>query len=113
MQTTRPATAANTTPVIFRRWRGKEGTIFALFPTIPGGRAHLCLSYAHVGQHGDADYHHCIRQSRPAKPEEYAALLHELQNLVGYEDLKVYRREAYWMTHERTEEYYRMLKNPL
>ena len=34
--------------------------------------------YKVIGQHGAADYWHVIRQTRPAKPEEYTELLDEL-----------------------------------
>ena len=73
--------------VIFRKWRGDchpGERIFALFPFIPADvNGFLCTSYAHVGQHGGANYNHCIAKSRPAKPEEYADLLNELYQ-IGY-----------------------------
>lgn len=79
------------TPVIFRVGKA-DGEVYALFPTIPSdceGRFVTC--YARVGQHGGADLHGCIRASRPAKMEEYAGLLIELES-EGYDDLRVYRR---------------------
>lgn len=66
--------------VVFRRW--KDGGVIALFPHMPEGRG-LVNSYEHVGQHGAADYHGVVRETRPAKPAEYASLLRELKR-VGY-----------------------------
>ena len=72
------------TKVIFRKEKTKPYEVFALFPEIPGSvSAHTCLSYQHVGQHSAAEYNHCIRTSRPAKPEEYKALKKELEQ-IGY-----------------------------
>lgn len=83
------------TRVIFRAWR-RDGEVIALFPDIPEHDG-LCLSYLHVGQHGAADYSaltygrsgHAL-PTRPAKPEEWAALAAELQD-IGYR-LHVIRR---------------------
>ncbi len=70
--------------VVFRVWRDKASDVFALFPELPADTVgRLCTSYAHVGQHGGADYGYCIRQSRPARPEEYADLAAELTT-IGY-----------------------------
>lgn len=66
--------------VVFRRW--KEGGVIALFPDQPEGRG-LVNSYEHVGQHGAADYHGVVRDTKPAKPAEYRGLLRELKN-IGY-----------------------------
>ena len=55
-------------PVVIRVWKGDDSDVFALFPVLPADNAgNLCTSYQHVGQHGAADYGHCIRNSRPAK----------------------------------------------
>jgi len=91
-----PETHENETPVIFRKWRSGDHDILALFPTIPGSPG-LCSSYQHVGQHGSADYAHCIRQTTPASPAEYADLLAELVGQ-GYDDLQVYGRAQRWMS---------------
>lgn len=70
------------TKVIFRKWR--DGTIDAIFPELPASRNGLdCVAYAHVGQHGAADYHAVIWQTKPAMPDEYAALARELTG-IGY-----------------------------
>ena len=76
------------TPVIFRKF--PDGEIVALMPTEPADvYGYLCLSYQHIGQHGEADYTYVVERTRPAEHEEYRALLRELQN-VGYDDLRVY-----------------------
>jgi hypothetical protein len=85
MNTTEPLTA-----VIFRK--DKDGEIFALFPELPGtNESHTCQSYQHIGQHGSADYTHCIRATSPAKLEEYNELHKELTR-IGYR-LQTFRRE--------------------
>jgi hypothetical protein len=56
------------TVVIFRKY--KEGDILALFPEIDEGN-YKCSCYQRIGQHGLADYDHCIRMTQPARPEEY------------------------------------------
>ena len=86
------------TPVIFRRY--PDGEVVALFPTLPGGRFGECVSYVHFGQHGAADHGHVVRNTRPARADEYADLHAELVQ-VGYADLRVYRREQPWMHRER------------
>ena len=69
------------TKVVFRKWKN-EGDIIALFPEIDQGPG-CCLSYMHVGQHGEADYDHVIKKTIPANKEEYADLEKEL-SFVGY-----------------------------
>ena len=71
--------------VVFRKH--PDGDIFALFPELSEGGS-LCVSYAHIGQHGSADYAYCISRTKPAKPEEYFDLLAELKTR-GYDSLKV------------------------
>ncbi len=74
--------------VIFRKfldWDEDElgDGIIALFPDLPGdGRAGMCQSYMHVGQHGAASLRLIggePRTTRPATPGEYAALQRELE----------------------------------
>lgn len=65
--------------VIFRAERRRNGEVFALFPNIPASRG-LVTSYQHIGQHGAADYAHCMATSRPAKPQEFAELKTELES---------------------------------
>jgi hypothetical protein len=71
-------------PVVIRVWKGDDSDVFALFPVLPADNAgYLCTSYQHIGQHGAADYGHCVRNSRPAKEAEAADLLAELRS-IGY-----------------------------
>ena len=92
------------TPVVFRVWIDKYSSdrgfeVFALFPTIyADNTGNYCSSYQHIGQHSSADYHHCINQSRPAAPEEYADLKAELER-IGY-TLQVIQ----WATHQHHEQ---------
>jgi hypothetical protein len=74
--------------------RKKPNEVFALFPTAPAdNNGTYCNSYQHIGQHGAADYRHCINISRPATPEEAAPLLEELRR-IGY-DPQVIERALY------------------
>lgn len=70
------------TLVVFRVFKA-GGDVVALFPEEPWSGNGDCASYQHVGQHGAADYAHCIQISRPAKPGEYAPLQRELES-IGY-----------------------------
>lgn len=79
------------TLVIFRKYKDTK-QILALFPEIEENRG-LCSCYQHIGQHGSADYMHCVHNLTTwAKPEEYADLKSELEQ-IGYK-LKVRRK---WM----------------
>lgn len=65
-----------------------RGEVVALFPyTVVDPQGHI-MSYAHVGQHGAADYEYIMGGSRPATPAEYDSLLQELYG-IGYEDLHI------------------------
>ncbi len=82
------------TPVIFRKYGPRKGgAVIALFPAELGtSDPYTCSSYVHVGQHGSADPWAVIRDTHPAKPEQYADLARELESApYGYR-LKVYRR---------------------
>ena len=71
--------------VVIRVWKGDPDDVFALFPTDPADNyGRYCSCYQHIGQHGSADYYHCIRNSRPATPREAAPLLTELRR-IGYQ----------------------------
>lgn len=74
------------TIVIFRVWKSGygKGNVIALFPNVPADENNLVSSFEHVGQHGAADYHHCIRMTRPATPAEYADVKRELETEYGY-----------------------------
>jgi hypothetical protein len=55
--------------VVFRK---TEYGIIALFPFIPATVTNgqdECMSYAHIGQHGAADYFHVIAHSHPVDTE--------------------------------------------
>lgn len=47
------------------------------------------VCYEHLGQHGECALAWVVQDTRPAKPSEYKALLRELTELVGYNDLKI------------------------
>ncbi len=68
------------TTMIFRKFRGDDDVI-ALFHLIPA--MDRCMSYQHIGQHGDADYSQVMAVTRPATVAEYAPLLTELET-IGY-----------------------------
>jgi hypothetical protein len=70
------------TTVVFRVFK-QGGDVLALFPHEVWSADGACASYQHVGQHGGADYTHCIDITRPAKPSEYKALKAELMR-IGY-----------------------------
>ena len=68
------------TIVVFRVWPKKEGGgVIALFPQIDEGHG-MCSSFMHVGQHSGASASQVVAATRPAKPEEYAALKRELES---------------------------------
>ena len=80
-------------PVLIRVWKGDPDDVFALFPTDPADNyGHFCTCYQHVGQHGSADYGHCIASSRPATKAEARPLLQELRR-IGYRP-RVIRRAS-------------------
>lgn len=67
-------------PVIFRAERAGtfKGQVSAVFPTLPWSHDCELTTYAHVGQHSGGS-RAWYRDTRPAKPGEYAALLKELR----------------------------------
>jgi len=91
------------TPVIFRQWK-TGNKIIAFFPTEPASVVHpgQCMSYEHVGQHGAADYHHCLKLTEPAPAYRYGKLLAELVD-IGYTNLKIYRRHQHRFVTTRLE----------
>lgn len=90
------------THILFRKWKQADdpilskftGDITALFPYICTSYddPDECGCYAHIGQHGEADYEYVLSLTVPAKPEEYKELHDELVNLCGYDDLIVMKR---------------------
>ncbi len=78
------------TPVIFRKFK-EDGQVIALFPyDLWSYYGSDVISYMHTGQHGGADYKLCLKNSIPARPDEYQDLLKELETL-GY-NLKIMQR---------------------
>lgn len=73
------------TRVIFRKMHKKHGgNVLALFPDEPWDKwGHHITCYAHVGQHGAAEWYGVINKSRPATADEYWDLALELKGL-GY-----------------------------
>lgn len=70
----------------------KKGEVFAAFPYEPSdpiGRNMMC--YEHFGQHGSVCPEY-LRGCRLATSEEYSDLKHELEEIVGYDDLEVLDR---------------------
>jgi hypothetical protein len=84
-----------TTDLIFRVYKKKEfkNAVLALFPHEVSTLKGSVNCYEFVGQHGSADYKHCINITRPATAEEYADLKKELEGL-GY-DINVVKRQNY------------------
>jgi len=75
------------TIVIFRKWKRSNfpyNDILALFPEENGSVLNnTCMSYEHIGQHGQADYAYCIKKTLPANVIEYTNLKKELET-IGY-----------------------------
>ncbi len=74
------------TIVILRRFKNERHGVLALFPCILATNdGFLCSSYVHVGQHGSADYQHCLATTTPIarNSPDALALIRELRR-VGY-----------------------------
>lgn len=86
-----------TDDVIFRVWKSGmcKGDVIALWPAVDAGhaRGQYCQSYAHIGQHGAADYRHVLANTRPAKGNEHHCLLAELRQR-GYNPRVIRRATA-------------------
>ena len=73
------------TKVMFRKFFRKEDQMFgedqviAIFPEEKEHRPGMVMSFMHHGQHGAADIESIMRITKPAKPNEYAALKRELE----------------------------------
>lgn len=70
------------TNVVFRKFKDTN-EIIALFPTQKNNLTYMVMSYMHVGQHSEADYYHCVKESKPCTESEYKDLFNELTN-IGY-----------------------------
>ena len=85
------------TLVVFRTY--PWGDVIALFPELPADPlGTYCECYQHIGQHGSADYHQVIYDTRPSDPTEYEPLLSELRQL-GYRP--IVRKRVDYRTHQR------------
>lgn len=84
------------TEVVFRKYKSgfDKGEILALFPySIATG--HLVDCYQFCGQHGSADYFHCVGTlTVPATEEEAADMKNHLEEHFGY-NLKVLKKRNY------------------
>lgn len=83
------------TEVVFRKYKSgfSKGDILALFPNnVHNG--HLIDCYEFCGQHGSADYTHCLGITKPASESEYKDLKNHLEKHFGY-NLKVIKRRNY------------------
>lgn len=86
-------------PVLFRKW--PNGHIEAWFPTLPGTYfPSSCQTYAHCHQHATGYIPVMAERTKSATETEYAPLLRELTEQVGY-TLRVVKRVTYQMTQER------------
>ena len=79
---------AEVTYVVFRRWRGKDKTLIALFPAHvddPNQPFHYS-SFEHVGQHSVANYLHVLRSTKtvPLDHPDVVELKDELTHGYGY-----------------------------
>lgn len=77
------------TIVVFRM---EEDSCLAVFPRLPADhQGHEMECFSHMGQHArcSADYYWT---TRPAKPDEYAALKRELESAPYHYDLDVRQR---------------------
>lgn len=80
------------TEVVFRKYKSgfDKGEILALFPYCIAADYYVDC-YQFCGQHGSADYGHCINFTTPATPEEYKDLHGHLESHFGY-NLKVVKK---------------------
>ena len=76
------------TTVIFRKERG--GSIVAVMPYEIADLSGNMTSYSHIGQHSAMSPEY-LRDTAPAREDEYRELLDELVNIVGY-DPEIRRR---------------------
>jgi hypothetical protein len=99
-------------PVIFRKWRGKGGSVIAVMPTLPSDvqNWYNCNSYMHHGQHGGCDYACAVMpNTKLATEEEYRDLKAELERYPYFYNFKMYQRETPQMRQERELTWKRMM----
>jgi len=82
------------TEVTFRKYKSgfSKGEILALFPYVIS-TDHFVDCYEHCGQHGSADYKHCLSITTPTTKEESKDLTRELKS-IGY-NLKVVKKRQH------------------
>lgn len=67
-----------------------DNEVLALFPHWQYGQGKdMCMSYAHVGQHGGASLD-LLKECKPARYKEFSALLKELASIYTDEPLEDY-----------------------
>ena len=96
--------------VVFRKYKkGKwKDEIIALFPDMVVDY-NLVGCYQHIGQHYPCSYDYVISQTKPATQEEYAELLKELKEIVGYTNLKIVKRAS--VDYSLWWDYYKVMNN--
>ena len=72
-----------------------QGDVIAIFPELRGARVDYCMSYQHIGQHGDCQPDYIINVSQLASKKEYKPLYDELLS-IGY-NLQVMKRYSFKM----------------
>ncbi len=81
--------AGSKLPILFRS--ECDGSIIAVFPTIPGRDAYTMTCYAHIGQHSSCSMG-WYYSTRPAHRNKYADLLGELTQIYNEYELVVVKR---------------------
>ena len=83
------------TEVVFRKYKSgfSKGQILALFP-YSIAQSSFVDCYEFCGQHGSADYNHCVNITTLATEEESKDLKKHLEESFGY-NLKVIKRRNY------------------
>ena len=80
------------TDIILRKF--KDGQIIALMPHDVDCHDGRINSYMHIGQHGLAEYSHCVNITKLATEAEYADLKKELES-IGYL-VNVINKQGQW-----------------
>lgn len=96
-------------PAVVRDW---DGDLIALFPLEPADEyGDLCGSWMQIGEHGGADYHGVIAQTKPVSKkaaEEFIQFYYRNVGLFpgdeGMPEYKVYNRASWRMHQARRDE---------
>lgn len=95
--------AINETVYVMLRDGGPDD-LFALFPEVAANfLGTLCSCLCEIGGHTGADYHKCVRASKPAKGERAEQMLTALR-ANGYDNLKIITRCTQRMHETRMKE---------